>query len=87
MLQKQSTGRVPLSEGGCTSLAELGKQLGKRVLEEVAPLVLSETALAWHRKLVAQKCVGSQHRGALQSRHHLHGRRCGVGHAGCLDGY
>jgi hypothetical protein len=86
MLRQQGTGRVRLSAGGCKSLAEIGKQLGKLLLEEVATIVKSETALAWHRKLVAKKCAGFQHRGMLQSRHHIHWRRCGTGPYGVLMG-
>jgi hypothetical protein len=62
MLRKQSTGRVQLRVGGGKSLAEIGKQWGRLVLEDVVPLVKPEIALAWHRKLVAKQCAGSQHR-------------------------
>ena len=47
------------------TLAEIGKQLGKRVLEEIASVVKPDTILAWHRKFVAQKCDGSKQRKAL----------------------
>jgi putative transposase len=43
-------------------LAEIGRKLGKRALEEVASIVKPETILAWHRKLVAQKFNGSGQR-------------------------
>jgi putative transposase len=53
---------VQLSDGERKSLAEIGKQLGKQVLEEVVTIIKPETILAWHRKLVAKKFDGSQHR-------------------------
>jgi putative transposase len=65
ILRQQITGRVRLSDGERTTLAEIGKKLGKQALAEVASIVTPETILAWHRKLVAQKCDGSQQRKAL----------------------
>src|SRR3989442_11123619 len=65
LLRKQIPGRVRLNDGERTILAEIGKRLGKQALAEVATLVKPETILAWHRKLVAQKCDGSQERKAL----------------------
>ena len=46
-------------------MAEIGQKLGKKALEEVATIVKPDTILAWHRKLVAQQCDGSQQRKAL----------------------
>jgi putative transposase len=45
-------------------LAELGKQLGRQALAEVATIVKPETILAWHRMLVAKKFDGSLQRKA-----------------------
>src|SRR5262249_51884477 len=64
LLRKQIPGRVRLSDGERKTLAELGKQLGKQALREVATIVTPETILGWHRKLVAQKFDGSQQRKA-----------------------
>src|SRR5207244_2897488 len=58
ILRNQLKGRVRLSDGGRTALAEIGQKLGKKVLEEVANIVKPDTILAWHRKLVAQKFDG-----------------------------
>jgi len=51
------------------TLAEIGKQLGKRALEEVASIVRPETILGCHRKLVARKFDGSKNR----TYHHVSG--------------
>ena len=42
------------------TLAVIGKQLGKKALEEVASIVKPDTILAWHRRLVAKKSDGSK---------------------------
>jgi putative transposase len=62
ILRQQITGRLQLTDGERKTLAELGKQLGRQALAEVATIVKPETILAWHRTLVAQKFDGSQHR-------------------------
>ena len=62
ILRNQITGRVRLSDGERKALAEIGQQLGKKALEEVANIVKPETILGWHRKLVAQKFDGSTQR-------------------------
>src|SRR2546422_1243579 len=62
VLRHQLTGRVRLSDGERKTLAEIGHQLGKKALEEVATIVKPETILGWHRKLVAQKFDGSTQR-------------------------
>jgi putative transposase len=64
ILRHQVTGRVRLSEGERKALAELGKKLGKKALEEVASLVKPDTILAWYRELIAQKFDGSPQRKA-----------------------
>jgi transposase InsO family protein len=65
ILRHQINGRVRLSDSERKTLAEIGKKLGKKALEEVANIVTPDTILAWHRKLVAQKFDGSQQRKAL----------------------
>jgi putative transposase len=64
ILRQQITGRVRLSDGERKTLAELGKRLGKKALQEVASIVTPDTILAWHRKLIANKFDGSEHRQA-----------------------
>src|SRR5499425_3882704 len=62
ILRNQITGRIRLTNGERTTLAEIGQKLGKEVLKDVATIVKPATILGWHRKLVAQKCDGSQQR-------------------------
>ncbi len=64
ILRNQIKGRMRLSDGERKALAEIGQQLGKKALEEVANIVKPDTILVSHRKLVAQKFDGSQHRKA-----------------------
>jgi transposase InsO family protein len=64
ILRHQIKGRVRLSDGERATLADIGHQLGKQALEQVATVVTPDTILAWHRRLVARKCDGSQQRKA-----------------------
>jgi hypothetical protein len=65
ILRQQIKGRVQLTGAERRSLAEIGKQLSKKALENVASLVKPDTILGWHRRLVAQKFDGSKQRKAL----------------------
>jgi putative transposase len=65
ILRQQIKGRVHLTDAERKNLAEIGKQLGKKALEEVAHIVKPDTILGWHRTLVAQKFDGSQPRKTL----------------------
>ena len=62
ILRQQIKGCVPLSDGECKILAEIGKKLGRQALKEVATIVKPDTILTWHRKLGAHKFDGSQQR-------------------------
>src|SRR2546421_2160386 len=64
ILRHQLKGHVRLSDGERKTLAEIGYRLGKQALQDVATIVKPDTILGWHRKLVAQKCDGSQQRKA-----------------------
>src|SRR5882672_4842027 len=64
IVRHQITGRVPLTDAERTTLAELGHQLGKKTLREIATVATADTILAWHRQRVAQKCDGSAPRKA-----------------------
>jgi putative transposase len=62
ILRDQLKGRIRLSDGVRKVLAEIGQQLGKKALAEVARIVKPDTILGWHRQLVAQKFDGSPQR-------------------------
>jgi hypothetical protein len=66
ILRGQLQGRLRLSDPERISLAKIGKQLGRKVLGEVAQIVRPETILGWHRRLVAKKFHGSRERGAAK---------------------
>src|SRR5579863_10192234 len=51
-----------LSDPERSTLAEIGKRLGRRALARVACLAKPNTILAWYRRLIASKFDGSQHR-------------------------
>ena len=54
--------RLRLSDEQRFTLAEIGKQLGRNALSQVAYVAKPDTILAWYRRLVAQKFDGSQYR-------------------------
>ncbi len=62
ILRDQIKGRIQLSDAERQTLAEIGKKLGKRALEEVANIVKPDTILGWQRKLAAEKFDGSKQR-------------------------
>lgn len=55
MLRQQISSRVHLTDSDRKALAELGQQLGKRALEEMATVAKPDTILAWHRTFTAQQ--------------------------------
>ena len=54
--------RLRLSDEQRSTLAEIGKRLGRNALSQVAYVAKPDTILAWYRRLVAQKFDGSQYR-------------------------
>lgn len=62
ILRNQIKGRLHLNDTDRITLAKIGKQLGRKALEEVAQIVRPETILAWHRKLIAKKFDASKNR-------------------------
>jgi transposase InsO family protein len=64
VLREQLGGRrLRLNDDQRRRLAAKAKGLGRKLLAEVATIVTTETLLAWHRKLIAQKYDGSGKRG------------------------
>ena len=49
-------------QSGKSTLAEIGKRLGRKALAQVACVAKPDTILAWHRKLIAKKFDGSKYR-------------------------
>src|SRR6266516_4847967 len=64
ILHQQIKSRVHLTDAERRNLAEIGKRLGKKALEEVTHIVKPDTILGWHHMLVAQKFDGSHQRKA-----------------------
>jgi putative transposase len=54
--------RMRFSDNQRRRLAAKAKQLGRKLLAQVATIVTPETLLAWHRKLIAEKYDGSAYR-------------------------
>jgi len=54
--------RFRLSRPERMTLAEIGKRVGRKLLQQVARIANSDTILGWYSKLVAEKFDGSQQR-------------------------
>src|SRR3954468_13394324 len=54
--------RLRLTDPQRSTLAEMGKHLGRRALQQVACVAKPDTILAWYRRLIAQKFDGSKYR-------------------------
>ncbi len=65
ILKNQIKGRLRLTDPERISLAEMGRRLGRKALEEVAQIVRPETILGWHRKLIAMKFDGLKSRSSV----------------------
>jgi hypothetical protein len=59
ILKAQLPDRLRLTNSERSTLAEIGKRLGRKGLEKVATIARPETILVWFRKRVAQKFDGS----------------------------
>jgi transposase InsO family protein len=53
--------RLRLSDPERSTLAEIGKRLGRKALAQVARVAKPDTILAWYRRLIASKFDGSKH--------------------------
>jgi putative transposase len=63
ILRAHLPGRLRLTDPQRLTLAEIGRRLGRRALQQVARVAKPDTILAWYRKLIAQKFDGSKRRG------------------------
>jgi hypothetical protein len=54
--------RMRLSDPERSTLAEIGKRLGRTALQQVACVAKPDTILAWYRRLIARKFDGSKFR-------------------------
>src|SRR5213079_1930729 len=64
ILQAHLPARVRLSDPERSTLAEIGKRLGRAALQPVACVAKPDTILAWYRRLIARKFDGSKFRTA-----------------------
>src|SRR4030095_15625154 len=62
ILRAHLPSRLRLTDPERSTLAEIGKRLGRKALRRVARVAKPDTILAWYRKLIAQKFDGSKHR-------------------------
>jgi hypothetical protein len=82
ILRSQLPTRLRLSDAQRSTLAEIGKRLGRKYLAEAACVAKPATILAWHRRLVAPEIRWLQ--AAFVSRAATHFRRYRSAH--CTDG-
>jgi transposase InsO family protein len=61
VLREQLGGPLHLSDEQRRRLAAKGKELGRKLLNEVATLVTPDTILRWHRQLIARKWTYPRH--------------------------
>src|SRR5262245_47121311 len=54
--------RLRLTDPERSTLAQIGKRVGRKALKQVARVAKPDTILAWYHRLIAQKFDGSKHR-------------------------
>ena len=62
ILRSHLPSRLRLSDPERSTLAEIGKRLGRKELQQVASVALPDTIMAWYRRLIARKFDGSKRR-------------------------
>ena len=62
ILRSRFPARMRLSDAERSTLAEMGKRLGRTALQHVACVAKPDTILAWYRRLIARKFDGSKFR-------------------------
>src|SRR5215472_17587595 len=60
ILRAHLPARIRLSDPERSTLAEIGKRLGRAALQQVARVAKPDTILAWYRRLIARKFDGSK---------------------------
>src|SRR5688572_27367487 len=60
ILRAHLTARMRLSDPERSTLAEIGKRLGRVAPQQVACVAKPDTILAWYRRLIARKFDGSK---------------------------
>src|SRR5437773_8337527 len=72
ILRAHLPARLRLSDPERSTLAEIGKRLGRKALRQVTCVAKPDTILGWYRKLIARKFDRSEeHTSELQSHHDL----------------
>src|SRR5437763_10221411 len=62
ILRTHLPARIRLSDPERSTLAEIGKRLGRAALQQVACVAKPDTILAWYRRLIARTFDGSKFR-------------------------
>jgi hypothetical protein len=62
ILRSQLPTRLRLTDPERSTLADIGKRLGRKALRQVARVAKPDTILAWYRRFIAQKFDGSKYR-------------------------
>src|SRR6476619_1623988 len=62
ILRSRFPARIRLSDPERSTLAEIGKRLGRAALQQVACVAKPDTVLAWYRRLIARKFDSSRMR-------------------------
>ena len=60
ILRSRFPARMRLSDPERSTLAEIGKRLGRTALQQVACVAKPDTILAWYRRLIARKLLRHQ---------------------------
>ena len=62
ILRAHLPARLRLTDPERSTLAEIGKRLGRKALKEIACVAKPDRILAWYRRLIAKKFDGSKFR-------------------------
>src|SRR5215204_5134601 len=62
ILRPHLSSRLRLTDSERSTLAAIGKRMGRKALKDVACVAKPDTILAWYRRLIAKKFDGSKFR-------------------------